>query len=224
MGLSLGTFTVVGVVREIGSLGGAYVARARPEWAPAARLATLRGAPPATDIWAQRDLVASAEAALLEAGVEVRATGTSAARNRGLYDHVILFARTLALMAALLAAVGGIGLASALGLNILERTRELGVLRSLGAGRRAIASTVLLEAAALGASSWALAALVSVPLTILVGVLTGIEFVGAPLPLTLAGWGYAAALAGTLVVAILASLAPARAAQSGAVKRTLAFA
>ena len=43
------------------------------------------------------------------------------------------------------ALVGGIWLAASSGLNVLERTREIGVLRALGAARRGTGATFLAE-------------------------------------------------------------------------------
>ena len=53
------------------------------------------------------------------------------------------FIRMVALATAL---VGGIWLAASSGLNVLERTREIGVRRALGATRRGIGAVTLLSA------------------------------------------------------------------------------
>jgi len=41
-------------------------------------------------------------------------------------------------MAGILAVVGGLGLTGSLGMNVLERTREIGVLRAVGAANLAV--------------------------------------------------------------------------------------
>jgi putative ABC transport system permease protein len=51
----------------------------------------------------------------------------------------------LLVMAILLALVGGLGLMGTMSINVLERTREIGVLRAIGAPNRGVASVFILE-------------------------------------------------------------------------------
>jgi putative ABC transport system permease protein len=66
-------------------------------------------------------------------------------------------------MAGLLALVGGLGLAGTMSLNVLERTREIGVLRALGASNGAVRKVVLFEGVVVGLISWILGTLVAFP-------------------------------------------------------------
>ncbi|MCA9925307.1 MAG: ABC transporter permease, partial [Anaerolineales bacterium] len=56
-------------------------------------------------------------------------TQTLNSRNELMFDVIIAF---LILMAVLLAAVGSLGLSTTMGINMLERIREIGVLRAIG--------------------------------------------------------------------------------------------
>ncbi len=69
----------------------------------------------------------------------------------------------LVVMAGLLALVGGLSLAGTMGINVMERTREIGVLRSVGASNGAIRQVVVLEGVVIAVFSWLLVGLVSGP-------------------------------------------------------------
>lgn len=67
---------------------------------------------------------------------------------------------TLLGLASMIAAVGGIGLSGTLAIGVLQRIREIGVLRSIGAPSRAIFRLFLMEGLLHGILAW----LISVPL------------------------------------------------------------
>lgn len=66
-------------------------------------------------------------------------------------------------MALLTAVVGGLGLMGTLSINILERSREIGIMRTVGATSFAIVSTFVVEGIVLGLFSWLIAAPLSYP-------------------------------------------------------------
>lgn len=70
---------------------------------------------------------------------------------------------TLLGLACMIAAVGGIGLSGVLAINVLQRTREIGVLRAIGAPSGAVFRLFLLEGMLHGIIAWSL----SVPLAYL---------------------------------------------------------
>jgi putative ABC transport system permease protein len=75
---------------------------------------------------------------------------------------------TLLLVVAIaVAAVGALGLADALGASVIERRRDIGLLRSLGASGRRVATVFWIEAAALSAIAWLLASALGIPLVYL---------------------------------------------------------
>lgn len=70
---------------------------------------------------------------------------------------------TLLGLASMIASVGGIGLSGALAISVLQRTREIGVLRAIGAPGKAIFRLFLMEGLLHGFVAWSL----SVPLAYL---------------------------------------------------------
>jgi len=73
--------------------------------------------------------------------------------------NIILF--VLLLMAGLLALVGSLGLSGTLGINIMERMREIGVLRAVGAANQALVKIVLTESIVVSLVSWLMGAITS---------------------------------------------------------------
>jgi putative ABC transport system permease protein len=67
---------------------------------------------------------------------------------------------TLMGLSVMIAAVGGIGLSGTLGIGVLQRTREIGVLRAIGAPSSAIRRLLVLEGLLHGVMAW----LISLPL------------------------------------------------------------
>ncbi len=129
----------------------------------------------------------------------------------------------LIVMAGLIVLVGGLGLASSMGLNVMERTREIGVLRSIGATSGVIGRMVLLEGVLLGLVSWVLAIVLSLPLTILLNEAMGMELFLRPMefvfePVGVVLWGGL-----VVVLSVLASLLPARNASRLSIRDTLSY-
>ena len=83
--------------------------------------------------------------------------------------HVAILVAALGFIALLMAVVGLLGLASALSVATAERTREFGVMRALGASRGLALRVVLAEGAVIAVASWALAVVLSLPLSAVVG-------------------------------------------------------
>ena len=71
----------------------------------------------------------------------------------------------LLVMAILLALVGGLGLMGTMSINVLERTREIGVLRAIGASNRGVALVFIREGIVIGLMSWLMGALLAIPMS-----------------------------------------------------------
>ncbi len=64
----------------------------------------------------------------------------------------------------ILAVIGSLGLTGTMGLNVLERTREIGVLRAVGASHFSVRQVVVVEGVVVAMLSWVLSALLSFPI------------------------------------------------------------
>ncbi len=111
-----------------------------------------------------------------------------------------------AALAAVALVVAALGIVNTLAMNVLERVRELAVLRAMGLTRRQAWRLVVLEAAILG--------LVGALLGALAGLATGAVLIqlagGSGVPYQAPWAAAAAALGGGIVLAVLAALYPAR--------------
>jgi putative ABC transport system permease protein len=117
------------------------------------------------------------------------------------------FTLLFTLMIVIVAAVGGLGLFGTLTMNVAERRREIGVLRSVGAPTRTLLATFLLEGLVLALLGWGLGVVLGAPASRLL-----VEFLSdtlIPLDYAFPAAGVRATLLATVVTALAASLAPA---------------
>ncbi|HEU5103926.1 MAG TPA: FtsX-like permease family protein, partial [Roseiflexaceae bacterium] len=129
----------------------------------------------------------------------------------------------LLIMAVLLAVVGGLGLMGTMSINVLERTREIGVLRAIGASNGAVLQIVIVEGILIGAVSWVLSALLALPLSLLLSNAVGIAFLQMPLDFVFSLQGLLLWLGIVIGLAALASFLPAWNAARLTVRDVLAY-
>ncbi|MFN2184746.1 MAG: ABC transporter permease, partial [Anaerolineae bacterium] len=166
--------------------------------------------------------------ALLLARLEARGIGVSGTENTQVMreENELLFTIIVAfliLMALLLAAVGGLGLTTTMSINILERVREIGVLRAIGASNLSVRKIVLIEGVVIGVLSWTIGMLISWPVSSFMSEQLGIALINIPL---LFQYSTGAAVLWFFVlqgVALFASLGPARNAVRLTVREVLAY-
>ena len=128
----------------------------------------------------------------------------------------------LTVMSVLITAVGGFGLVGTMGMNVMERIREIGVMRSIGADTRAILQIVVAEGLVIGFISWLLGAFLSYPIGRLLSQSIGVTLMDSPLTHTFSYQGVGIWLVVVVVLATLASLLPAFQAANVEVRETLA--
>src|SRR5215207_3589112 len=126
-------------------------------------------------------------------------------------------------MAAMIAIVGGLGLMGTMSINVLERTREIGVMRAIGASNGDIQGIVIVEGMVIGLISWAVSILVSIPITGILCFGVGMAILTAPMPAVYGMTGIIAWLIFTIVLGTIASALPARRASRLTVRDTLAY-
>jgi putative ABC transport system permease protein len=148
-------------------------------------------------------------------------TGTQVRQQQAVATNVLIV--FMLMMSALIALVGGLGLMGTMGMNVLERTREIGVMRAIGASDRAVTRLVLVEGMLIGVISWALAILLAIPISIALSNIVGLAFLTVPMQAAFSLDGYLIWLALVLSLSALASLLPARRASRLTVREVLAY-
>ena len=129
----------------------------------------------------------------------------------------------LLIMAVLTAIVGVMGLTGTMGMYVLERTREIGIMRAIGADDRAVMRTVIAEGVFIGMISFGLAIIVSIPLTYLLSTIVSVAIFQTPIDVVFTFTGYAIWLGVVLGLSALASVLPARNAARLTIREVLAY-
>jgi putative ABC transport system permease protein len=158
-----------------------------------------------------------------ERGIQVGSTQLGVDFVSGQKSTTDILVYFMLVMAVMIAIVGGLGLMGTMSINVLERTREIGVMRAIGASNMDIQSIVIVEGLVIGLISWAISILLSFPIT---GVLTfgvGMAVLTAPMPAVFGLSGVIVWLIITIILATIASALPARRASRLTVKDTLAY-
>jgi putative ABC transport system permease protein len=214
---------LVGVVEEIGSPGSAYVtdeafAQASGQ---SKRGRLLRITTSSRDPEERAKEIRTIEGLLDEARVGVDSVTPLAELRTSVGEHIVVLIRMLIALAMVLAAVGTLGLGSTMGTSVVERTRELGILKALGATPGQIVKLLLTEGAAIGAFSWVLAIALCIPLTLLVDSIVGnLGFLSA-LPWRLSPSAVSIWLGLVAAVSLIATLLPARRAAGLVIREAL---
>jgi len=140
--------------------------------------------------------------------------------SEGQFSFMIFF---LLIMAAMVAVVGGLGLAGTMSLNVMERTREFGVMRSIGASNKILRKIVIVEGVTIGVLSWLCTIPLSVPMGWGFSIALGNAFFEKPLDFIFSPSGVALWLLIVVIISIFASLAPMAAAARLTIRETLAY-
>jgi len=219
------TLHIVGIAEEIMAAPTVYVNEAYFTSAVVRETGRTRGlwvTANQRDTAVEADVAKSLELEFAAANVGIFNADTLSERRSFIAFHIEILTGALLVMTFLLAVVGGLGLTGTMNINIMERTREIGVMRAIGASNRAIRRLVVTEGAFVGLLSWLAAALVAAPI--------GRMFTQAVADLLEMQVKYQFSIASIVIwlvlglgLAVLASLAPARTATNLTVREVLAY-
>jgi putative ABC transport system permease protein len=136
-------------------------------------------------------VVPAIDGALFDARIPVSQIQTRADRREVLDDHFQVVTTVVKMIALAAALVGAICLAAFACLNVLERAREVGVIRTLGATPRTVTALFLAESGAIALLSLALVVGLSLAATRALNDLTSRELLQVAVPLIVSRTGLA---------------------------------
>ncbi len=156
-------------------------------------------------------------------GIKVAISVTEPENRQGNEAQFGLITSMMLALAIIVAMVGGIALMGTLSISVVERTKEIGVLRAVGARSGTIMGMFLMEGALQGSFSW----FIAVPLSLLISPglanALGQTMFSANLYYQFNGAAIVAWLVIILVISTLASIIPARNATRISVRDSLAY-
>ncbi len=174
--------------------------------------------------YAEQDRLAGAlEKHFKDAGLSTAISSTQHSTYEMFTSAFDIILVVLVIMAGLLAIVGALSLTGTMGMNILERTREIGVLRAVGASNQSVRQVVVVEGVVVGLIAWFIGALLAVP----VGQILASAVLQAVLKATaiyqFSVVGMLVWLALIVMIGVFSSLGPARNAVSLSVREVLDY-
>jgi putative ABC transport system permease protein len=138
----------------------------------------------------------------------------------GIFNVIIIF---LLFMALLLGIVGGLGLMGTMSINVIERTREIGVMRAIGASDGAVLRIVLLEGVIIGLISWIIGGVIAIPASYFLTETVGTILLQASPSYVFSVSGAVVWLFIVMVLAGIASFIPARSASKLTIREVLSY-
>jgi len=141
-------------------------------------------------------------------------------QNMATFDVITKLMLAMAILAAI---VGSAGLMSTMSINVVERGREIGVMRSIGAASQTVAGIFVIEGVLIGVLSWLFAVPLSYPGARIFSHLVGTTLMQLPLDFLYSVDGMVLWLGVVVVLSALASLWPALRATKVSVREALAY-
>jgi putative ABC transport system permease protein len=175
------------------------------------------------DSMAQQGLVRDLREAYTGRGMEpagLQSADEVRQQNQAVFNAITYLMLAMAVLAAI---VGSVGLMSTMSINVVERGREIGVMRAVGARSSAILGIFVVEGVMVGVLSWLLAVPLSYPGALLFNNLVGSTLFQMPLDFDYSAGGMVGWLAIVIVLSALASLWPALRATQVSVREALAY-
>jgi len=154
------------------------------------------------------------QVAEVEAGLSVSQTAA---------DGFTILTAFLLFMAVLAAVVGSIGLAGTMSINVMERTREIGIMRAIGSSNGILMLMVIIEGYLIGIISWLIGSLLAFPISTLMSNAISQALFDASTTITYTPTGFAIWLVVVSILSIAASVLPARRASSLTIREVLAY-
>lgn len=216
----VGIFKFVGQQGNIGYAPFEYVSKANNL---TNRAYSFRFVTEAHDREFQNQMAETLDRGFRDNGFKVRQAEAGLASLDTALESLDILVTFLLIMALLTASVGSMGLTGTMGMNVLERTREIGIMRAIGAIDGVIMRTVIAEGLVIGTISFALAIILSIPFTYLLSTIVSLAVFETPIEVIFTFTGYVIWFALVLVLSAIASILPARNAARLTIREVLAY-
>lgn len=154
---------------------------------------------------------------------KVQSVETGSSRQEAASSGINILIIFLLIMALLIAVVGSMGLTGTMSINVLERTREIAVMRTIGAIDKMIMQSVTIESLVIGIITWVLAIGLSFPISNILLDIIGETMTGSTVVLKFNPYGVLFWLGIVIVLSILSSILPARNAARLTINEVLAY-
>lgn len=144
------------------------------------------------------NLIESMETSLLEQNVSILQSETKANAIKILNSHYMATFQTFLIIIFMILIVSAFGLSSTTNVQTLERMKEIGVMKAMGADKKQIIKIITSESIFVGLSSWVISALLAIP-----SIIVGLSYFGATTLETSIMLSWGAVFAGYLIWLIL---------------------
>jgi len=178
---------------------------------------------PTGDLEAQVALSKVINAFLEEQGYQVARVDSVVELAENTADTAAILIYVMLALAILTALVGSIGLTGTLGINILERISEIGILRAIGSNNQSIIRMVLIEGLVTGGLSYLISLVLVAPVTLVLKSLCMISIFGTAGNFLLDWKGFAIWFVLILVFSVVSSAVPAKNASRLTIREVLAY-
>jgi putative ABC transport system permease protein len=175
------------------------------------------------DSSAQKDLATNVQSLLEANKFKIGSITTGSHINDEAANGFGILTTFLLILAILIALVGSIGLTGTMSMNIMERTREIGIMRSIGASDRELTRMVLIEGLIVGWLSWLLGAILSFPISAILSNSITLSLFGSQSSLGFSATGFIIWFVLVSILSVAASITPARSATRLTIREVLSY-
>jgi len=168
-------------------------------------------------------MMQAVEQQLNRAGLPVQTIQSATDSRQLMTDRFDVVMTMLGMMSLLVVAVGALGLTGTMSINVLERRREIGVMRAIGASDGAVMLIFLVEGVFIGLMSWLGAMILVQPMSRALSYETGMLFLQTPLVYDFALGAAFLWLAAVVIIGLAASFVPAKNAARLSVREIIAY-
>ncbi len=218
-------WSIVGIVKEVGANERAYVSGDyyRQVFNQDGLVRLLSVINERKGSVSEAELAMQTERQLKDAGFDVL-LGRNILDVKQVFDnHLLLIAGFLVFASILILIVGVMGLMSSMSINVLDRIREIGVMRAIGGSSGDILHIIVNEGIITGLISFGASFVLSVPLTYIIGNLFGNIFLKTPLDNVISPTGIVIWLCIIICITVFTSYIAAQKALTGKVSEILIY-